>query len=154
MVSRQLIFGQITNAEPAFPSPHVQATGSVAESSGQQETLLGEVLDIGDNSSLQAATPAQSIAKPGPFSAHISGPSAKGRYEFGAVIHHPCRRSTVRRSPWSVRLHAPGMRVPLHDPQVSKARPGPPTHGFGFMEVALTQALKSPPKRNQMINRG
>jgi hypothetical protein len=31
--------------------------------------------------------------------------------------------------------------VPLHDPQVSKARPGPPTHGFGFMEVVLTQTL-------------
>jgi hypothetical protein len=30
-----------------------------------------------------------------------------------------------------------------HDPQVSKARPGPPTHGFGFMEVVLTQSHPS-----------
>ncbi len=34
------------------------------------------------------ATPAQTIAKPGPFSARI-GSLAKGKYEFHAVIHHP-----------------------------------------------------------------
>jgi hypothetical protein len=34
-----------------------------------------------------------------------------------------------------------GIGVPLDDPQVSKARPGPPTHGFGFMEVVLAQTL-------------
>jgi CRISPR-associated DxTHG motif protein len=40
--------------------------------------------------------------------------------------------------------------IPLHDPQVSKrdlkgetsrARPGPLTHGFRFMEVVLTRTL-------------
>ena len=35
------------------------------------------------------ATPAQTISKPGPFTAHIDGLSAKGKYEFRAVIHHP-----------------------------------------------------------------
>ena len=44
---------KITNAEPALTPPHVQTTGSVAESSGRQETLRGEVLDMGDSSSLQ-----------------------------------------------------------------------------------------------------
>ena len=87
----------------------MQTTGSAAESSSQQETLRGEVLDMGDSSSLQAgfeyrpilgedvnsrsaawtATPAQTISKPGPFTAHIDGLSAKGKYEFRAVIHHP-----------------------------------------------------------------
>jgi hypothetical protein len=31
----------------------------------------------------------QTISKPGPFTAHIDGLSAKGAYEFRAVIHHP-----------------------------------------------------------------
>jgi alpha-L-fucosidase len=100
---------KITNVEPAFTPPHVQTTGSVAELSGRQETLRGEVLDMGDSSSLQAgfeyrpilgedvnsrsaawtATPVQTISKPGPFTARIGGLSAKGKYEFRAVIHHP-----------------------------------------------------------------
>ena len=42
---------KITNAEPALTPPHVQTTGSIAESSA--ETLQGEVLDMGDSSSLQ-----------------------------------------------------------------------------------------------------
>jgi len=32
--------------------------------------------------------------------------------------------------------------VPLQDPQVSKARPGPPSYGFGIMEVVLRQTQK------------
>jgi alpha-L-fucosidase len=100
---------KITNAEPAFTPPHVQTTGSIAETSGQQETLQGEVLDMGDSTTLQVsfeyrpilgedvnsrttpwtATPIQTIAKPGPFTAHIDGLSPKATYEFRAVIHHP-----------------------------------------------------------------
>jgi hypothetical protein len=38
---------------------------------------------------------------------------------------------------------------PRHGPQVSNARPGPPTHGFGFMEVVLTQTLNSRLLRGQ-----
>jgi alpha-L-fucosidase len=87
----------------------VQTTGSVAESSGLRETLRGEVLDMGDSPSLQvgfeyrpivgedvnsrsaawAATPVQSVTRPGPFTAHIDGLSPNGKYEFRAVIHHP-----------------------------------------------------------------
>jgi len=100
---------KITNAEPALTPPHVQTTGSVAGSSSRQETLRGEVLDMGDSSSLQVgfeyrpivgqdvnsrsaawtATPLQTITKPGPFTTHIDGLSANGKYEFRAVIHHP-----------------------------------------------------------------
>jgi alpha-L-fucosidase len=100
---------KITNAEPAFTPPHVQTTGSIAVTSGQQETLQGEVLDMGDSTTLQVsfeyrpilgedvnsrttpwtATPTQSITKPGPFTAHIDGLSPKVTYEFRAVIHHP-----------------------------------------------------------------
>jgi alpha-L-fucosidase len=98
---------KVTNAEPALTPPHVQTKGSVADAN--QETLQGEVLDMGDSTSLQVgfeyrpiagedvnsrssvwtATPAQTISKAGPFSAHIDGLSAKGGYEFRAVIHHP-----------------------------------------------------------------
>jgi alpha-L-fucosidase len=98
---------KITNAEPALTPPHVQTTGSIAD--GNQETLQGEVLDIGDSPSLQVgfeyrpiagedvnsrssvwtATPAQTISKAGFFTARIEGLSAKGGYEFRAVIHHP-----------------------------------------------------------------
>jgi alpha-L-fucosidase len=100
---------KITNAEPAFTPPHVQTTGSIAEPSGRQETLQGEVLDMGDSASLQVnfeyrpilgedvnsrttpwtATPTQNISKPGPFTAHIEGLSPKTTYELRAVIHHP-----------------------------------------------------------------
>jgi alpha-L-fucosidase len=100
---------KITNAEPALTPPHVQTTGSVAEESGRQESLQGQVLDMGDSSSLQVgfeyrpiqgedvnsrssawtATPAQTVSKPGPFTARIDGLSANGAYEFRAVIHHP-----------------------------------------------------------------
>ena len=98
---------KITNAEPALSPPHVQTTESIAD--GNQETLQGEVLDMGDSTSLKVgfeyrpiagedvksrsstwtATPAQTISRPGPFTAHIEGLSAKGGYEFRAVIHHP-----------------------------------------------------------------
>src|SRR3984885_7168832 len=87
---------KITNVEPALTPPHVQTMGSIA--AGNQETLQGEVLDMGDSTSLQVvleyrpvdgedvnprssswtATPAQTISKAGPFSAHIEGLSAKG----------------------------------------------------------------------------
>jgi alpha-L-fucosidase len=100
---------KITNAEPAFTPPHVQTTGSVAEPAGRQETLQGEVLDMGDSATLQVgfeyrpilgedvnsrsaawtATPLQTVSKPGPFTAHVVGLTAKGTYEFRAVIHHP-----------------------------------------------------------------
>jgi alpha-L-fucosidase len=98
---------KVTNVEPALTPPHVQTTGSIGD--GNQETLQGEVLDMGDSPSLQvgfeyrpivgedvnsrssawAPTPAQTISKAGPFTAHIDGLSAKGAYEFRAVIHHP-----------------------------------------------------------------
>ncbi len=98
---------KITNAEPAFTPPHVQTTGSVVEGSG--ETLQGEVLDMGDSSSLEVgfeyrliagedvnsrsspwtATPAQTVSKAGAFTAHIDGLSPKSTYEFRAVIRHP-----------------------------------------------------------------
>jgi alpha-L-fucosidase len=98
---------KITNVEPALTPPHVQTTGSIADVN--QETLQGEVLDMGDSPSLQVGfeyrpivgedvnsrssawttTPAQTISKAGPFTAHIDGLSAKGAYEFRAVIHHP-----------------------------------------------------------------
>jgi alpha-L-fucosidase len=100
---------KITNVEPAFTPPHVQTTGSAAEASGEQETLRGEVLDMGDSSSVQVgfeyrpivgedvnsrssawtATPLQTVTKAGPFTAHVEGLAAKGAYEFRAVIHHP-----------------------------------------------------------------
>ena len=100
---------KITNAEPALTPPHVQTTGSASESSGLQETLRGEVIDMGDSSSLQVgfeyrpivgedansrsaawtATPVQTISKPGPFTTRIDGLSPNGKYEFRAVIHHP-----------------------------------------------------------------
>jgi alpha-L-fucosidase len=100
---------KITNAEPALTPPHVQTTSSAGESSGLQETLRGEVIDMGDSSSLQVgfeyrpivgedansrsagwtATPVQTISKPGPFSTQIDGLSPNGKYEFRAVIHHP-----------------------------------------------------------------
>jgi alpha-L-fucosidase len=99
---------RITNAEPALTPPHVQTTGSEAASDGGHETLRGEVLDLGDSSSLQVGfeyrpiagedvnsrsapwttTSMQTVSKPGPFTAQVSG-LAKGTYEFRAVIHHP-----------------------------------------------------------------
>jgi alpha-L-fucosidase len=99
---------KITNAEAAFTPPHVQTTGSTA-AGVDQATLEGEVLDMGDSTSLEVnfeyrpilgedvnsrsspwtATPAQTVTKPGPFTARIDGLAAKGTYEFRAVIHHP-----------------------------------------------------------------
>lgn len=96
---------KITNVEPALTPPHVKTVGATA---GQPETLHGEVLDMGDSSSLAVgfeyrpilgedvnsrtsawtATPTQTISKPGSFTASIDG-LAKGPYEFRAVIHHP-----------------------------------------------------------------
>jgi len=95
---------KITNVEPALTPPHVK---TVAATGPQQETLQGEVMDMGDSSSLQVnfeyrpvagedvnsrtaawvATPAQTVSKPGPFTASIAAPA--GSYEFRAVIHHP-----------------------------------------------------------------
>jgi alpha-L-fucosidase len=100
---------QITNAEPAFTPPHVQTTGSIAEADGQQETLQGQVLEMGDSASLEVtfeyrpilgedvnsraspwtAAPTQTVTKPGAFTAHIDGLTPKTSYEFRAVVHHP-----------------------------------------------------------------
>ena len=100
---------KITNAEAAFTPPHVQTTGSAAAGASDQATLEGQVLDMGDSTSLEVnfeyrpilgedvnsrsspwtATPAQTVTKPGPFTARIDGLTAKGTYEFRAVIHHP-----------------------------------------------------------------
>jgi len=100
---------KITNVEPAFTPPHVKTIGSTAGPSRQQETLQGEVLDMGDSSSLEVGfeyrpilgedvnsrsspwtpTPTQTISRPGPFTASIAGLAPKGTYEFRAVIHHP-----------------------------------------------------------------
>ncbi len=100
---------KITNVEPAFTPPHVKTIGSTAGPSRQQETLQGEVLDMGDSSSLEVGfeyrpilgedvnsrsspwtpTPNQTISRPGPFTASIAGLAPKGTYEFRAVIHHP-----------------------------------------------------------------
>jgi alpha-L-fucosidase len=99
---------RITNAEPALTPPHVQTTGSEVAPDGRQEMLRGEVLDLGDSSSLEVgfeyrpiagedvnsrsakwiATSMQIVSKPGPFTTQISD-LAKGTYEFRAVIHHP-----------------------------------------------------------------
>jgi alpha-L-fucosidase len=99
---------KITNVEPAFTPPHVQTIGAVAEPSSDQETLQGELLDMGDSASLEVgfeyrpilgedvnsrssswtATPTQTISKPGPFTAYVAN-LAKGSYEFRAVVHHP-----------------------------------------------------------------
>jgi alpha-L-fucosidase len=99
---------RITNAAPALTPPHVQTTGSEVAPDGRQEMLRGEVLDLGDSSSLEVgfeyrpiagedvnsrsakwmATSMQIVSKPGPFTAQISD-LAKGTYEFRAVIHHP-----------------------------------------------------------------
>jgi alpha-L-fucosidase len=100
---------KITNVEPALTPPHIQTIGSIPDPSGKQETLQGEVLDMGDSASLQVnfeyrpilgedvnsrssswtATPTQIVSKPGPFIAHIADIASKGTYEFRAVIHHP-----------------------------------------------------------------
>jgi alpha-L-fucosidase len=45
--------------------------------------------DVNSRSSAWTATPAQTVSKPGPFTARIDGLSANGAYEFRAVIHHP-----------------------------------------------------------------
>lgn len=100
---------KITNVEPALTPPHVQTTGSIADPSGEKETLQGEVLDMGDQSSLQVgfeyrpilgedvnsrtaawiATPLQTVSKTGAFSAQIGGLAPGETYEFRAVIRHP-----------------------------------------------------------------
>ncbi|MGO4515028.1 alpha-L-fucosidase [Terriglobus sp. 2YAB30_2] len=99
---------RITNVEPALKPPEVQTTGSVVRTSGE-ETLEGSVLDMGDQPSLEVtfeyrpvsgedvnsrtaawtATPAQTVSKPGLFTADLKGLDPKGAYEFRAVIHHP-----------------------------------------------------------------
>ena len=96
---------KITNVEPALTPPHVKTVAATAASG--QETLQGEVIDMGDSSSLEVnfeyrpvtgedvnsrtaawvATPAQAVSNPGPFTASIAAPA--GSYEFRAVIHHP-----------------------------------------------------------------
>jgi alpha-L-fucosidase len=94
---------KITNAEPALTPPHVQTIGA----SGN--TLKGEVLDMGDSTSLQVgfeyrpiqgedvnsrsagwvATGTQTVTRPGPYAMQAAGLSPDGRYEFRAVIRHP-----------------------------------------------------------------
>jgi alpha-L-fucosidase len=49
--------------------------------------IVGE--DVNSRSASWTATPVQTITKPGPFTSHIDGLSANGKYEFRAVIHHP-----------------------------------------------------------------
>jgi alpha-L-fucosidase len=100
---------KITNVKPAFTPPHVKTIGSNPGASIQQETLQGEVLDMGDSTSLDVGfeyrpivgedvnsrtspwtkTPTQTISKAGSYSATIAGLAPKGTYEFRAVIHHP-----------------------------------------------------------------
>ncbi len=100
---------KVTNVEPALTPPHVQTKGSVPEVSGQKETLQGEVLDMGDQSSLDVgfeyrpivgedansrsaawiATPVQTVSKSGPYAAQIEGLTPNASYEFRAVIRHP-----------------------------------------------------------------
>lgn len=96
---------KLTNVEPAFAPPQVKTLGF----STHQETLQGEVLDMGSSSSLDVgfeyrpiagedvnsrtapwtATPTHPMSKPGIFSVSIAGIVPKGSYEFRAVIHHP-----------------------------------------------------------------
>ncbi len=98
---------KITNAEPALAPPHVQTVSAAA--SGRGETFTGDVLDMGDQSSLEVgfeyrsiagedansrnavwvATPMQTVTKTGQFTIAVSGLDAKGTYEFRAVIRHP-----------------------------------------------------------------
>ena len=99
---------KITNAEPALTPPHVQTTGSIAESSGRRRygarcsiwatahryrsalnTVRFSVKTSTRVPSAWTATPTQTVTKPGPFTAHIDGLSPNGEYEFRAVIHHP-----------------------------------------------------------------
>jgi alpha-L-fucosidase len=87
----------------------VKTIGSTPGASIQQETLQGEVLDMGDSTSLDVGfeyrpivgedvnsrtspwttTSTQTISKAGSYSASIAGLAPKGTYEFRAVIHHP-----------------------------------------------------------------
>jgi alpha-L-fucosidase len=98
----------LSNVEPALTPPRAQTVGSTVESSGG-ETLEGEVLDMGDSTSLKAgfeyrptlgedvhsrsaawiATPVQTVSGKGHFTAHVQGLAPDGAYEFRAVIHHP-----------------------------------------------------------------
>jgi len=112
---------KITNVEPAFTPPHVKTRGSTTSPDSQQETLHGEVLDMGDSSSLEVGfeyrsilgedvnsrtsawteTPTQTVSRPGPFTASVEGLAQKGSYEVRAVIHHPLL--TLYGSPITVR---------------------------------------------------
>ena len=96
---------KITNVEPALTPPHVKTVAAMA--GAHQEMLQGEVMDMGDSSSLEVnfeyrpimgedvnsrtaawvATPMQVVSRPGPFTASIAAPA--GSYEFRAVVHHP-----------------------------------------------------------------
>jgi alpha-L-fucosidase len=100
---------KITNVEAAFTPPHVQTVGSAVAADGRQDTLSGEVLDMGDSSALQVGfeyrpiagedvnsrsaawvkTSKQTVSKPGAFTMQVSGLMPKGTYEFRAVIYHP-----------------------------------------------------------------
>jgi len=100
----------ITHVEPGLAPPHVQTTGSAPSTTGADETLMGEVLDVGDSASLQAGfeyrpivgedvnsraaawlpvTPLQTVSKAGGFRAQVHGLSPNGKYEFRAVLYHP-----------------------------------------------------------------
>ena len=100
---------KITNVEPALEPPHVQTRGSVADPSGQKETLQGEVLDMGDQAALEVgfeyrliagedansrsaawiATPTQTVTKAGAYTTQVEGLAPGTSYEFRAVIRHP-----------------------------------------------------------------
>ena len=103
---------KITNVESALMPPHVQTVEAWFSHANQQEdeiTMQGDVLDMGDSSSLQVgfeyrpimgedvnsrssswkATPMQTVQKPGTFTSRVQGLSSTGKYEIRAVIHHP-----------------------------------------------------------------
>ena len=110
---------KITNAEPALTPPHVQTTGSVAESSVAGDAT-GEVLDMGDSSSLQVGfeyrpilgedvnsrsagldrDPRTDHHQARPFHSPHRRPLPERQHtNFAPSFTIRCWRSTVRRSP-------------------------------------------------------
>ena len=100
---------KITNVEAALTPPSVTTAGSSRDSASQQTVLRGNLLDVGDSTSLEVgfeyravgnddtnvrtgtwtATPFQTVTKAGAFSANIPAPPAGVAYEFHAVVRHP-----------------------------------------------------------------